>query len=88
MELSLPVLSDFEVRGYMLFAPHSANRAVPSVSGSRGIRFAHISQSPNVYGCTKIFERLGGEISGQHVPHKIGQIVQPYWYRKIDAAIR
>ncbi len=88
MELPLPILFDFEVHTVIRFSPHSTSRTVPSVSGSRSFRFSHISQSPHVYGWKKIFERLGDELSGQLVPHKIGQIVLTNWCRRIGAAIR
>ncbi len=68
MELPLLVSSDFKVS--------ADSCAAPSVSGSRGIRFSHISQS-HIYGRKKIFERPGGEISSQLALHKIRLIVLP-----------
>ncbi len=88
MELPLPVYLILKYARLYVFSPHSVICAAPSVSGFRGIGFSHISHSPHVYGWKKIFERPGGEISGQLVPHKIGQILLPHWYRKIGAAIR
>ncbi len=57
------------------------------MSRSRGIRFSHIFEYPHVYWWKKNFEQPGGEISGQLTPYKIGQIILPHWYRKIDAAM-